>query len=202
MTLQDSRAHRRALLLMLVAPLMWSIAGVVTRNLSPEIQAQGRFEITFWRSLFAALCVGLYLAFVQRDFVGAVRRAGRAGMLSGSDVVRDVLLLHARADADDGGQHAGGHERRPAGDRDPRAVRVAHADRAAHLDGNLRRIGGHAVDVRRQLRGHRRTSRAGHADRLRRAAGIGHQYREHEAPAEWPSISCPRSSSAASCRRR
>jgi drug/metabolite transporter (DMT)-like permease len=82
-TLQDSRAHRRALLLMLVAPLMWSIAGVVTRNLSPEIQAQGRFEITFWRSLFAALCVGLYLAFVQRDFVGAVRRAGRAGMLSG-----------------------------------------------------------------------------------------------------------------------
>ena len=68
---------------MLIAPLMWSIAGVVTRNLSPEIQAQGRFEITFWRSLFAALCVGLYLGFVQRDFVGAVRRAGRAGLLSG-----------------------------------------------------------------------------------------------------------------------
>jgi drug/metabolite transporter (DMT)-like permease len=79
----DARAHRRALLLMLIAPLMWSIAGVVTRNLSPEIQAHGRFEITFWRSLFAALCVGLYLAFVRRDFAGAVRRAGRAGLLSG-----------------------------------------------------------------------------------------------------------------------
>jgi drug/metabolite transporter (DMT)-like permease len=79
----DRRAHRRALLLMLIAPLMWSIAGVVTRNLSPEIQSQGRFEITFWRSLFAALCVGFYLAAIQRDFVGAVRRAGRAGMLSG-----------------------------------------------------------------------------------------------------------------------
>ena len=79
----DRRAHRRALLLMLIAPLMWSIAGVVTRNLSPEIQSQGRFEITFWRSLFAALCVGFYLAAIQRDFVGAVRRAGHAGMLSG-----------------------------------------------------------------------------------------------------------------------
>ena len=79
----DRRAHRRALLLMLVAPLMWSSAGVVTRNLSPEIQSQGRFEITFWRSLFAALCVGLYLGLIRRDFLGAVRRAGRAGLLSG-----------------------------------------------------------------------------------------------------------------------
>ena len=83
MVASDPRAHRRALLLMLIAPLMWSIAGVVTRNLSPEIQAQGRFEITFWRSLFAALCVGLYLGLIRRDFVGAVRRAGRAGLLSG-----------------------------------------------------------------------------------------------------------------------
>jgi drug/metabolite transporter (DMT)-like permease len=80
---EAARAHRRALLLMVVAPLMWSIAGVVTRNLSPEIQLHGRYEITFWRSLFAAVCVGLYLAFVQRDFTGAVRRAGRAGWLSG-----------------------------------------------------------------------------------------------------------------------
>ena len=79
----DSRAHRRALLLMLIAPLMWSMAGVVTRNLSPELQAHGRFEITFWRSLFAALCVGLYLGLIRRDFVNAVRRAGHAGLLSG-----------------------------------------------------------------------------------------------------------------------
>ncbi|MCK7497702.1 MAG: hypothetical protein MZW92_48175 [Comamonadaceae bacterium] len=28
---------------------------MVTRHLSPEMQAEGRFEITFWRSLFAAL---------------------------------------------------------------------------------------------------------------------------------------------------
>ena len=83
MTSHDARAHRRALLMMLIAPLLWSMAGVVTRNLSPEVQAQGRFEITFWRSFFAALCVGLYLGLVQRDFVGAVRRAGKAGLLSG-----------------------------------------------------------------------------------------------------------------------
>jgi drug/metabolite transporter (DMT)-like permease len=76
-------AHRRALVLMIIAPVLWSIAGVVTRNLSPELQAQGRFEITFWRSLFAAICVGAYLMFVRRDFVGALRRASRAGLISG-----------------------------------------------------------------------------------------------------------------------
>jgi len=68
---------------MIIAPLLWSIAGVVTRNLSPELQAQGRFEITFWRSLFAALFVGGYLLLVRRDFAGALRRAGLPGVLSG-----------------------------------------------------------------------------------------------------------------------
>lgn len=76
--------HRRALALMIIAPVMWSIAGVVTRNLSPELQATGRFEITFWRSLFAALTVGVFLVFVRRDFTGALRRAGSAGLLSGA----------------------------------------------------------------------------------------------------------------------
>jgi drug/metabolite transporter (DMT)-like permease len=68
---------------MVIAPLLWSIAGVVTRNLSPELQAQGRFEITFWRSLFAAAFVGAVLAFVRRDFAGALRRAGWPGIVSG-----------------------------------------------------------------------------------------------------------------------
>ncbi|MBS1135005.1 MAG: family transporter, partial [Burkholderiaceae bacterium] len=76
-------AHRRALILMVIAPLLWSIAGVVTRNLSPELQAQGRFEITFWRSLFAAVFVGGYLLLVRRDFIGALTRAGWPGLLSG-----------------------------------------------------------------------------------------------------------------------
>ena len=75
-------AHRRAVILMIIAPALWSTAGVVTRHLSPELQAAGRFEITFWRSLFAAVFVGGYLL-LQRDFGGALRRAGVAGLLSG-----------------------------------------------------------------------------------------------------------------------
>ena len=68
---------------MIIAPLLWSIAGVVTRNLTPELQAHGRFEITFWRSVFAAIFVCGYLVLVRRDLIGAVARAGTAGLLSG-----------------------------------------------------------------------------------------------------------------------
>src|SRR5512132_2419270 len=77
-------AHRRAVLLMVIAPTLWSIAGVVTRQLSPELQANGRFEITFWRSFFAALTVAGFLLFVRRDFAGSIRRAGVSGLLSGA----------------------------------------------------------------------------------------------------------------------
>ncbi len=79
----DRRAHRRALALMVAAPVLWSIAGVVTRQLSPELQQHGRFEITLWRSFFAALFVGGYLAFFKRDLAGSLARAGGAGLLSG-----------------------------------------------------------------------------------------------------------------------
>ncbi len=82
MTSLPNSSHRRAVILMIIAPALWSTAGVVTRHLSPELQAQGRFEITFWRSLFAAVFVGGYLL-LQRDFSGALRRAGVAGLLSG-----------------------------------------------------------------------------------------------------------------------
>jgi len=44
------RAHRRAIALMIVRATLWSIAGVVTRHL----ESAGRWEVTFWRSLFAA----------------------------------------------------------------------------------------------------------------------------------------------------
>ncbi|MGZ9058168.1 MAG: DMT family transporter [Burkholderiaceae bacterium] len=80
----DRAAHGRALILMIIAPALWSIAGGVTRHLSPELQAQGRFEITFWRSVFAAIFVGGFLLVVQRDFAGSLRRAGVAGLLSGA----------------------------------------------------------------------------------------------------------------------
>ncbi len=79
----DRRARRRALALMVAAPVLWSIAGVVTRHLSVELQQHGRFEITLWRSLFAALFVGGYLALLKRDLTGSLKRAGGAGLLSG-----------------------------------------------------------------------------------------------------------------------
>ena len=43
--------HRRAVWLMVAVALMWSIAGVVTR----QLEAARSFEVTFWRSFFTAL---------------------------------------------------------------------------------------------------------------------------------------------------
>ena len=77
-------AHRRAIVLMVVAAVLWSMAGVVTRHLSPQLQAEGRFEITFWRSLFAALTVAGYFVLVRREGLRPVWVAGWAGLLSGS----------------------------------------------------------------------------------------------------------------------
>lgn len=45
--------HRRAVLLMILVTLMWSIAGVVTRHLD----AARSFEVNFWRSLFNAMAL-------------------------------------------------------------------------------------------------------------------------------------------------
>ena len=49
--------HHRAVALMVLATLLWSIAGVVTRHLD----AARSFEVTFWRSLFNALALLLLL---------------------------------------------------------------------------------------------------------------------------------------------
>jgi drug/metabolite transporter (DMT)-like permease len=49
--------HARAIALMVLVTLMWSTAGVVTRHLA---SASG-FEVTFWRSFFAALTVLAWL---------------------------------------------------------------------------------------------------------------------------------------------
>jgi drug/metabolite transporter (DMT)-like permease len=50
--------HSRAVLLMVLVTLMWSIAGVVTRHLE-EARA---FEVTFWRSAFTVLALTLGLS--------------------------------------------------------------------------------------------------------------------------------------------
>jgi len=75
--------HARAIVLMIVAAALWSIAGVVTRHLSPHMQAEGRFEITFWRSLFAALTVAGYFVLVRREGLRPVLATGWPGLLSG-----------------------------------------------------------------------------------------------------------------------
>ncbi len=72
--------HSRAVLLMVCAATLWSMAGVLTRHLE---NAQG-FEVTFWRSVFAALFVAAALAWQQRRQAPAVlRRLGKPGLVSG-----------------------------------------------------------------------------------------------------------------------
>lgn len=50
-------SHRRAVALMVLVTLLWSIAGVVSRHLDTA----GSFEVTFWRSLFNALALSVLL---------------------------------------------------------------------------------------------------------------------------------------------
>ncbi|MBI5717593.1 MAG: DMT family transporter [Burkholderiales bacterium] len=73
--------HRRAVLTMICAALLWSIAGVVTRQLE---SARG-FELTFWRSAFNAIALAALLV-AWRGPVPLWRtfaRGGRAFWLSG-----------------------------------------------------------------------------------------------------------------------
>ena len=74
--------HRQAVWLMVLATLMWSIAGVVSRFLE---SARG-FEVTFWRSAFNALTLVLLLAWMKGPLPlwGALRGGGRALWLSGA----------------------------------------------------------------------------------------------------------------------
>ena len=59
---------------MLIAPVLWSTAGVVTRH----IEKAEAFEQVFWRSFFAAAFVAVALAFLKI----APLRVGRHGVLS------------------------------------------------------------------------------------------------------------------------
>jgi drug/metabolite transporter (DMT)-like permease len=53
--------HRSAVLLMVAATLMWSIAGAVSR----QLESAKSFEITFWRSLFTAVSLLVILPLWQ-----------------------------------------------------------------------------------------------------------------------------------------
>jgi drug/metabolite transporter (DMT)-like permease len=72
--------HRRAVALMILCTLMWSIAGVVTRHLD----AARSFEVTFWRSGFNALALLLALLVIRgRALVADLRTGGAALWFSG-----------------------------------------------------------------------------------------------------------------------
>ena len=81
MNVRDPRAHRRAIALMIVAATLWSIAGVVTR----QLESTGRWEVTFWRSLFAAMFVLAALLYTRgRGAWDALRATGGYGIVSGA----------------------------------------------------------------------------------------------------------------------
>ena len=73
-------SHRKAVLMMVSAATLWSSAGVLTRHLH---RASG-FEVTFWRSLFAALFVTAALLWTKRSHaLESVRALRCLGLLSG-----------------------------------------------------------------------------------------------------------------------
>lgn len=81
MTLPAPPRRSVALALMVAAPVLWSMAGVLTRS----IERAGAFEIAFWRSFFAAAFVAAALAVLQG--AGAwrgLRAAGGIGLASGA----------------------------------------------------------------------------------------------------------------------
>lgn len=74
-------SHRKAVWVMVVAALLWSIAGVVSRHL----EAARGFEVTFWRSAFNALALVILLGRLRGMAIlgSTLRGGGRALWLSG-----------------------------------------------------------------------------------------------------------------------
>ena len=78
---QPTMSHGRAAAGMLLVTLLWSTAGVVTRHL----EAAERFEVTFWRSLFNLVGLGLMLTWLRGPAVWRrLLRSPRAVWLSGA----------------------------------------------------------------------------------------------------------------------
>jgi drug/metabolite transporter (DMT)-like permease len=73
-------SHGQAVVLMVANAAMWSIAGVVTR----QLESAQSFEITFWRSLFTVLSLLVLLPLTQgRDVFKGMRQGGASLWLSG-----------------------------------------------------------------------------------------------------------------------
>jgi drug/metabolite transporter (DMT)-like permease len=65
---------------MLIAPVLWSTAGVVTRH----VERTPAFEQVFWRSLFAFLFVFTYLLARRENAAKALLAGGWHGLVSGA----------------------------------------------------------------------------------------------------------------------
>jgi len=73
-------SHGQAVALMVANAAMWSIAGVVTR----QLESAQSFEITFWRSLFTVLSLLVLLPLTQgRSVFKDMRQGGSSLWLSG-----------------------------------------------------------------------------------------------------------------------
>ncbi|MDB5872502.1 MAG: putative transporter [Ramlibacter sp.] len=72
--------HTQAVLLMVAVTMMWSIAGVVTR----QLEHARSFEITFWRSFFTVVSLLVILPFFQgREVFARIRNGNAAFWVSG-----------------------------------------------------------------------------------------------------------------------
>ena len=73
--------HRRAVLMMVVVTLMWSVAGVVVR----QLETVRSFEVTFWRSAFTVVALAILLSWLRgaRPLVQSLRAGGRTLWVSG-----------------------------------------------------------------------------------------------------------------------
>lgn len=73
-------SHNRAVFLMVLVALMWSSAGVITR----QLESARSFEVTFWRSAFTVLSLLVILPYFQgRQVFRQIRHGTMAFWMSG-----------------------------------------------------------------------------------------------------------------------
>ncbi|MEZ5658476.1 MAG: DMT family transporter [Burkholderiaceae bacterium] len=71
--------HRKAVFTMLLCCMLWSLSGIVSR----QLEQAASFEAAFWRSLVAAIAVGAWLALRRGSgLIRDLRQLGTAGLFS------------------------------------------------------------------------------------------------------------------------